>query len=222
MAHGANRVERAGRVERAWLGSHHFGLLLGVLLFRRVLVPDPTLDRICRGHVHPVLALVTHDVGGYACDEERHQGQRRDEHPLYQALLPSQVHEVLNHEVRLHHGDPEGRDQSDPHDTDEGARHADHQEDHEREVDLPVVGVLVALLVVVRLHLLVVVLVHLLVLGHVGLLRDVEQGEQENPNQVDEVPIDADELHAMEFSTPPRVRRYERHDDRPRDHVEPV
>ena len=55
------------------------------------------------------------------------------------------------------------------------------------------------------LDLLAVTLAQLLMLGHVGLLRDVEQREQEDPNQVDKKLVDADELLPLQLSTPPRV-----------------
>ena len=93
------------------------------------------------------------------------------------------------------------------------------RKDQKRDVDLPVV---LSAVLVPLLDLLAVALVQLLVLGHVGLLRNVEQREQEDPNQVDKMPIDADELHSLELPTPPRVHRDKPHDDRSRDHVEPV
>ena len=55
-----------------------------------------------------------------------------------------------------------------------------------------------------------------------GLLRDVEQREQEDPDDVHEVPIDPDQLDAVELDVLPGVVCDDRHDDRAGDHVEGV
>src|SRR5262245_52716102 len=55
-----------------------------------------------------------------------------------------------------------------------------------------------------------------------ALLRDVEQREQEDPDDVDEVPVDPDQLHPVELAALRGVLRDEQHQDRARDHVQRV
>src|SRR4051794_9747690 len=53
-------------------------------------------------------------------------------------------------------------------------------------------------------------------------LRDVQQREQEDPNDVDEVPIVADQLDALEFAVLTHVEGDDRHDHDSPDDVEAV
>ncbi len=98
-------VERRGRLFHLALRA----ALLGVLASA-----EPTRRRFPRRDVHPIAALVVEHVGGDPRDEERHQDQRRRQHPLHEPLLPLEVHEVLDDQRRLHDCDAERRDQGDP------------------------------------------------------------------------------------------------------------
>ena len=54
------------------------------------------------------------------------------------------------------------------------------------------------------------------------LFRDVEEREEEDPDQVDEVPIDPDQLHVMEVYVPRRLPGHHRDDPDAEDHVQGV
>ena len=51
------------------------------------------------------------------------------------------------------------------------------------------------------------------------LFRDVEEREQEDPDDVDEVPVEADQFHALQLAVAARVVRDPDHEARARDHV---
>ena len=48
------------------------------------------------------------------------------------------------------------------------------------------------------------------------LLRDVEEREEEDPDDVDEVPVDPDQLHPVELLVLGGLLRHDQHDDRRR------
>src|ERR1700681_821942 len=92
------------------------------------------------------------------------------------------MHEVLGDEIRLDQRNTEGGDEEHYANMRHGADDAHDEQHHQDGPDLDVVGML-----------------NVSFSRHDSSPGDVQQWEQENPNDVDEVPVQPDTFHALQF-----------------------